>query len=282
MRQYHTTLTLHELIRVSVFSIKSQVLKTHLFLIQDLGGFPGVTVIETDLSVDILPKSEGMAENAVLQKFFTPSDPASKAQSLKWVNEPSSSPLSSVSISLTHQRIEKDSCLYYSFPVRPNIFYSIHVLTPNGDVNLFAARETQTPSLQNHNFYSVNSKDHQILFQGIQGKDTMYLMIQGYDNLNSEFDLTLAQSNTPFPSPISFQSPMDFSQPTLDDQRCSNCYSWISKSNLNRHESFCLRNNILCDLCGKVFEKSTFQDHIHCSELDCRMVRTFPSLPFLM
>jgi hypothetical protein len=52
-----------------------------------------------------------------------------------------------------------------------------------------------------------------------------------------------------------------------DEVQCKNCTQWVPKSSLFLHENFCLRNNILCAQgCGQVFQKRSpaFQNHWHC------------------
>jgi hypothetical protein len=51
------------------------------------------------------------------------------------------------------------------------------------------------------------------------------------------------------------------------DVQCGNCQQWVPQRTLVLHESFCLRNNVLCPQCHSVFQKrsSEWQNHWHCS-----------------
>lgn len=48
--------------------------------------------------------------------------------------------------------------------------------------------------------------------------------------------------------------------------QCKNCNQWIPEQRLVLHENFCLRNNVVCKDCAKVFQKrsATWEQHWHC------------------
>ena len=52
----------------------------------------------------------------------------------------------------------------------------------------------------------------------------------------------------------------------VDEIKCRNCRQWVPTRTMMLHENFCLRNNIICDRCGKVFKKSSSEwtHHWHC------------------
>ena len=51
-----------------------------------------------------------------------------------------------------------------------------------------------------------------------------------------------------------------------DDVRCKNCNQWVPQRTMILHENFCLRNNVVCPQCSRVFQKSSYswQNHWHC------------------
>ena len=51
-----------------------------------------------------------------------------------------------------------------------------------------------------------------------------------------------------------------------DETQCKNCHAWVPSRTLVLHESFCLRNNVLCPTCRRVFQKSSsaWKQHWHC------------------
>lgn len=55
-----------------------------------------------------------------------------------------------------------------------------------------------------------------------------------------------------------------------DEEQCKNCHQWVPKRTMILHENFCLRNNILCPKCQKVFQKrsSEWENHWHCDKDD--------------
>lgn len=52
--------------------------------------------------------------------------------------------------------------------------------------------------------------------------------------------------------------------------QCKNCRQWVPERTLVLHENFCLRNNVLCTACDKVFQKRSpeWQNHWHCAHDD--------------
>ncbi|KAB8214588.1 hypothetical protein BDV33DRAFT_30865 [Aspergillus novoparasiticus] len=53
-----------------------------------------------------------------------------------------------------------------------------------------------------------------------------------------------------------------------NDIQCGNCQQWVPQRTLVLHESFCLRNNVLCPQCRNVFQRrsSEWQNHWHCTQ----------------
>ena len=77
--------------------------------------------------------------------------------------------------------------------------------------------------------------------------------------------------------------------------QCKNCNQWIPEQRLVLHENFCLRNNIVCKKCAKVFQKrsATWEQHWHChlphdlsstslASINHKSISSssFPSVPF--
>lgn len=58
----------------------------------------------------------------------------------------------------------------------------------------------------------------------------------------------------------------DSTPPNPDDVRCKNCHQWVPQRTMILHENFCLRNNVFCPHCSRVFGKSStsWQNHWHC------------------
>ena len=43
---------------------------------------------------------------------------------------------------------------------------------------------------------------------------------------------------------------------------CKNCHQDILKDKMFLHEGFCIRNNVYCEHCERVFLKNDYEDHI--------------------
>ncbi|KAI5307381.1 26S proteasome regulatory subunit 8 [Ascosphaera pollenicola] len=57
-----------------------------------------------------------------------------------------------------------------------------------------------------------------------------------------------------------------------DEVQCTNCRQWVPHRTLFLHESFCLRNNMTCKVCGSIFKKASpeWEEHWHCPHDDFR------------
>ncbi|KAL8861584.1 MAG: hypothetical protein Q9178_002108 [Gyalolechia marmorata] len=66
--------------------------------------------------------------------------------------------------------------------------------------------------------------------------------------------------------------------PTDDEELCTNCHQPVPKRTMFLHQNFCLRNNISCPKCQGVFQKSSpeWNCHWHCPHDDSHG-NTFPS-----
>lgn len=67
--------------------------------------------------------------------------------------------------------------------------------------------------------------------------------------------------------PISLDdSDEDIVMHSAEEEQCKNCLQWVPKRTMMLHETFCLRNNILCPQCQNVFQKKSqeWADHWHC------------------
>ena len=71
--------------------------------------------------------------------------------------------------------------------------------------------------------------------------------------------LTAAEETKPIATNISHDP---------EEAQCMNCQQWVPKRTLLLHENFCLRNNVFCPQCKKVFQKSSMEwkHHWHCPD----------------
>ncbi|OHE99624.1 ubiquitin fusion degradation protein [Colletotrichum orchidophilum] len=55
-----------------------------------------------------------------------------------------------------------------------------------------------------------------------------------------------------------------------EEEQCKNCLQWIPKRTMVLHQNFCLRNNVACPRCKRVFKKGSaeWEVHWHCEHED--------------
>jgi hypothetical protein len=96
-------------------------------------------------------------------------------------------------------------------------------------------------------------------------KDDIHIGVHGYsDSLNS-YELTVTYSDQ---QELSLEPVNDVNEKAPGYAQCSNCGNWIPERTIALHSNFCERNNIKCNLCGKITKKGEEKNHWHCSKCD--------------
>ncbi|KAI1911054.1 hypothetical protein LOZ61_004032 [Ophidiomyces ophidiicola] len=140
----------------------------------------------------------------------------------------------------------------------------------------FSARQRNRPRLSEHVFSDCSSEFPKIIRVQptnveLQDVEAIYISIHarpsegGDTNEGFTWPFSL-RASTPAKNDVHGQSNGLVSSQNADEEQCSNCHQWIPKRTLILHENFCLRNNISCPKCEKVFQKrsSEWQNHWHC------------------
>ncbi|EER28318.1 hypothetical protein CPC735_061910 [Coccidioides posadasii C735 delta SOWgp] len=150
----------------------------------------------------------------------------------------------------------------------------------NTDIDLFvspfSSRQRNRPREDEHVFgdFSTEFPKHvQIQPTNIEleGAEAIYISIfarppeEGMGKEGQAWDFSLRTSASTKGEQLGLSDPQFGSQNTEDEQ-CKNCHQWVPKTTIVLHENFCLRNNVLCPKCQKVFQKRSaeWQSHWHC------------------
>lgn len=70
-------------------------------------------------------------------------------------------------------------------------------------------------------------------------------------------------TSKPYQNPVPIEVESDITAPE-NHERCPNCHAYIPLTTFERHLLFCQRNNVLCEICGKILKKTDKDNHIHC------------------
>lgn len=146
-------------------------------------------------------------------------------------------------------------------------------------VSPFSSRQRSRPRGDEHVFGDLsNHFPKRIRLQPtnveLEGAEALYVSVHAYvadesgregdEDMPSTFHLRTAwldEGSQPGPNPTEEE---EMHEP--GDVQCKNCQQWVPERTLFLHENFCFRNNILCDKCQDVFQKSSpeWENHWHC------------------
>ncbi|KAJ9068973.1 hypothetical protein DSO57_1023183 [Entomophthora muscae] len=232
LRSNFTALTRGQIIR-STYGGKS-----FSFVVEELKPEDAVSIVDTDLEIDIIAPTVISGEEELFQ---------STSQTIPKKLHPETK------ISLT--KLSKEKHVFeFSWEIGVPFYIELSCDKSVGP-NLFLLPEKSEPSEDKHIWVSygssreknivINSKDPQF-------KSSQYtLAVEGGIDCRYSLFVGIHVSKD--------AEVLDSSQVT-----CSNCFTAVSKEKYQMHEIFCSRNNIACHSCNKVFLKKEFSQHWHC------------------
>jgi hypothetical protein len=274
LRENFTTLTNGEILNVSAGKEEFRFLIDKFVPEGD-----GICVVDTDLEVDIEALNEEQARET-LKQIMT------KAQKAPGTAEGSSIG-GEIDIwkAATGQILEGD---YVDFEITSwpkSDAVEIELSDNGGDLDIFvsphAPRQRARPRDDEHvwsDFSNESTKTFTIQPTNVELEDAEALFIS----------INYRKSANPSPAPVKFSlrvkavpieakivggnKPIvidgedDTEMHTSDEEKCKNCHQYVPKRSMVLHENFCLRNNVLCPHCQRVFQKKSqeWADHWHC------------------
>ncbi|KAL8723468.1 MAG: hypothetical protein Q9181_007275 [Wetmoreana brouardii] len=142
-------------------------------------------------------------------------------------------------------------------------------LTPTGPKQRARPREDEHVFA---NFSSTPSKRIKIKHTNaeLDNAEALWISVRGYEhqdqtNVPMQYQLRITSSN---PSAgDGTDTSMTTEEPlNPDEERCSNCHQPVPRRTMFLHQSFCLRNNVVCPHCHQVFHKTSpeWKTHWHC------------------
>ncbi|KAJ3257097.1 hypothetical protein HK103_004925 [Boothiomyces macroporosus] len=115
---------------------------------------------------------------------------------------------------------------------------------------VFISKLNESPAKNDHDWFSLDGIE-------IKVDGPFYISVEC-----SNYTLKL----TSYKDPKSVQSSSG-TKPLVQTEgavECTNCGSYVPSEKLAIHQAFCFRNNIKCDRCLAVFQRSEFEKHSHC------------------
>ncbi|KAL8833413.1 MAG: hypothetical protein Q9176_007995 [Flavoplaca citrina] len=272
LRENFTTLTNGEILTVSSGR------EEYRFLVDDLKpNNRAVTLVDTDLEVDIEPLNEDQARETLKRR-------ALKAQKAPGTAEGSSSGgLIHVAQQVAGQ-VQPGDYVDYSIEEwdrSKDLEIEVAPADDEREVDLFLTpagpKQRSRPREDEHVFADLSSsasKRIKVKNSNLQleNADALWISVRAYQHDDSP---PHSASQAPIPYHLRVNSTIssnetqpisDESTPSPDEEICTNCHQPVPKRTMFLHQNFCLRNNISCPHCHTIFQKSSpsWSNHWHC------------------
>ena len=248
MRTNFTTLT-----KGVILDVPSGDGREYRFLVDELKpeGSQAVCIVDTDLEVDIEALSEDQARETVKLN-------AQKKQNGGVIEFGQS----------LRGQVAEDGYVDYTLSTWDRSRDMTIELSSEGEVDLLfsplSSRQQNRPREQEHVIAAIEGSPRRITLRStnveLEHAEQLYISVHGWEAASFTLKLDMAQQ------PEASTSAKSLGEPGSDETICKNCLQSIPKRTLPLHESFCYRNNILCQHCHQVFQKSssTWTSHWHC------------------
>lgn len=273
LRKSFTTLTKGEILNVSAGRTE-----TFQFLIDQFQpDGDGICVVDTDLEVDIEALNEEQARETlrrIAQKIQK--TPGTEAGSSTGGQLNLFKPLAS-------QQILEGEYVDYELPSWPRtqgVEFELDAGDGGGQLDLlvspFSTRQRARPREEEHVFADFEDRPSKRIRLSptnveLENAESLYVSVRATPAESEPSTIPLRYSlraSVIDPQASTISLTPDTPQLNDDEVLCKNCLHAIPSSRLLLHESFCLRNNILCPHgCGQVFQKRSpaYEQHWHCS-----------------
>ncbi|KFY30130.1 hypothetical protein V493_02113 [Pseudogymnoascus sp. VKM F-4281 (FW-2241)] len=279
LRENYTTLTNGEVLKIPDMSRKGH---TFQFLIDKfVPEGDAICVVDTDLEVDIEALNEEQARETVKQIM-------AKTQTAPGTAEGSSSGSILDIWTPVQGQVLEGEYVDYELPSwdRSRTLEIEITLDQEEEVDLFvsplAPRQRARPREDEHVFGEFDSETSSKKIRirptnvELEGAESLYISVHGYSPPERTNPATKSpprryilraqsvEDSTPDVSTVDLTTTEDSHGP--EDVQCKNCHQWVPNRTMMLHENFCLRNNILCQVCQSVFKKNSpeWQSHWHC------------------
>ncbi|KAJ6680487.1 UBIQUITIN FUSION DEGRADATION UFD1 FAMILY PROTEIN [Salix purpurea] len=245
----HATLSQGDVITVNhgILTYKLQVL--------ELRPSSSVSVLETDIEVDVVGQDSGLASSQPVLKPLI----FGKAES---------------------GMVEEGNYNYFKFSIDNDIWdriaaedirieVKIEAETDNGDTDLYMSKHPLMFPTRHQHEWSSHDIGSKVLILGSKDKNlgvgAYSIGVRGFKG-TTKYSVAVSiqeNSNQKVGQQAGSSSPMD-----IDTVECRNCKHFIPSRSIALHEAFCSRHNIVCSHpgCGIVLRIEESKNHLHCDK----------------
>ncbi|KAM5456871.1 hypothetical protein MaudCBS49596_001112 [Microsporum audouinii] len=282
LRDNYTTLTVGEVL--PVLANRKETMQFLIDKVQPEGN--AICIVDTDLEVDIEPMDEDQARESLKRKL------AKSSRASEYAGQSSIGGTVTDGQEVNGQVRQGDYVDYElrSWERSKPLILEISV-DGDEDVDIFASpfsnRQRARPRSDQHvwgDFSNQFPKAIEIKPTNVEVKDmdclyiSIHAPLSGPDGQNNSAEASQTQ-------PIKFQFRVSTSAKPVEtvaeddlghfahsanETQCTNCLQWVPRATMVLHENFCLRNNVICPKCRKIFQKrsSEWEGHWHCAQDD--------------
>ncbi|KAL8765339.1 MAG: hypothetical protein Q9209_007566 [Squamulea sp. 1 TL-2023] len=270
LRENFTTLTNGE-----ILSIRSG-REEFRFLVDNLKpDDKAVTLVDTDLEVDIEPLNEEQARETLKQRALK----AKKAPGTVEGSSPGGLIVLGQDVSGQVRPGDYVDYTIEEWDRNRNLELDLSPADSEFDIDVFITpagpKQRSKPRQDEHvfaDFSSSPSKRIKLRHSNVDIENAKELWISV--RLYKHNDLPApAQPAAPVPyllritsTPSHGEVPPQLSAQNADEEICTNCHQPVPKRTMFLHQNFCLRNNVSCSQCHGIFQKSSpeWRNHWHC------------------
>lgn len=252
---------------------------THLVDVVSLKPSKSVSIIDTEMEVEIEMPFIAKAEEETIEIVKSDKEIKSSIQVNHWryfklfLTENQLENVKSFKENLEfHLKITNyfitggDTKLYVSFSNCPTTFDHFKVSEFTGGNHLIT--NLSKNDFRNHPEILATFKSENGIFIGLHPNFAAIDFEFQVKIKKAEENVDVKRENNPTEEKINSTLPVD-----ENFVFCSNCQKHIPKQGENLHFSFCQRNNVRCEVCGKISLKNQMQFHKHCPAApDCQFV----------
>ena len=278
LRDNYTTLTKGEVLAVPAGQ------EVFRFLVDGLKpNDEAVTLVDTDLEVDIEPLNEEQARETLKRL-------AQKSMTAPGTNEGSSTGGNAKIGKDKSGQVRRGEYVDYTcedLDLSHDVEIEISTLDDENDVDLlvtpYGPKHRSRPRGDDYVFGDISTravKRVKIRHTNteLDSAEALWVSIRGYQDQDDEIQAQVPiQYNLRVSSTVEIPSSANDEVTMTDEiplgpgeERCSNCHQPVPSRTMFLHQNFCLRNNILCPHCKLVFQKSSaaWKNHWHCPHDD--------------
>ncbi|KAI9184349.1 hypothetical protein H9P43_003402 [Blastocladiella emersonii ATCC 22665] len=291
LRRHFTCLTAGTTLSVHAFVPGSMAMATVQFLVAELHPAWAATVVNTDVSVDVVPPTDDTAALEAMHAAHRAAEKARAPRSLALGAE--LGPLTVPPHAPVCITLENVVSHLPSLPPPEGTRVLVHCKVESGDANLFL-HPWLRPTVHDNWGMAVSVGDKTLVVDVTDALEdaawpSLFLAVEAAPIL--EPDGSHAAEQPPCVVRVRWEleagngaRPMDVDNHVVDgdgdehagETKCETCSKWVPTGSLPLHQLHCQRNTVRCATCSTALSRPAAAHHVHCPAPDCGYTASAP------